>query len=123
MTNSTTRKRAKIFHLTRQTGHQLRIEMKKVKMSKMKELRAITMKMETESKGKASMKKAKNRTVMEKKLKREKKSKNSTRKVKHKNKIMVVKKGSKNKTMAMRVRMQSMVTNSTDDVPNGLFNK
>ena len=108
MTNSTIRERAKIFHLTRQTGHQLRIEGKRtVKRSMMKELRAITMKMGIELKGKNSMKKAKSRTVMEKRVKREKKPKSNTRKVKDKNKTMV-KKASKNKTMAKRVKTKSM---------------
>ena len=118
MTNLTIRERAKIFHLTRQIGHRLRIERKKkVKMSRMKELRAIMMKMEIESKGN-TLKKAKNRTVMEKKLKKEKKFKNSTRKVKKasNNKTMktMAKKASKNKTIEKRVSskrsMARMVT-------------
>ena len=118
--NSITRKRAKIFHLTKLTGHQLRIEGKRtVKRSMMKELRAITMKMETKSK--ASMKKAKIRTVMEKKVKRVKKGKNNTMKVK--DKTMETKKDSKNKTMAKMVRTQSMVMNSTDYFAKSCFNK
>ena len=120
----TIRERARIFHQTRQIGHPLRIERKrKVKMNRMKELKAITMKMEIESKGKNNMKMArKDRTVMEKKQRKEKKVKNSTKKVKHKNKTMV-KKASKNKTMAKRVRRKTMVMSSTDGVTKGCYNK
>ena len=120
----TIRERARIFHQTRQIGHPLRIERKrKVKMNRMKELKAITTKMEIESKGKNNMMMVrKDRTVMEKKQRKEKKVKNSMKKVKHKNKTMV-KKASKNKTMAKRVRRKTMVMSSTDGVTKGCYNK